>query len=873
MPDLSLWTAGSTAVWREQLGNETIALRHATYPGEADWTDGDPDTLKGIMAQYLGKVAPILGLPNLLTGVDFTAGLTWLPFDLGASDGADPRASFALSRDTDRTVVFLAVEASGEKEPRMVLGSRLGIRIVAHLTSLQPAPSFHVRITSAARSIELRPPAGLHDLTARSFFDFVFAPGTFNTFRTLIRDAVRIAATAPVGIDGVRLLEASDKAALAELYGTLPRPDNDPNGLAYAVTATLIYDPKSKSLQATVETCPLVAHALPVRTRLLTRDPASKAGIGGLVSARPNRSPDRLDDFRDEVTLEGLTPGYGGNTELHDNLDLVKVTKSRLVQRGSDETQTEIVQPAGVRHARTNAFSALSGYERARARFDEHDARPLFETLIAFGLPLYHYRVFTVPPLLIRYRAPIRPGPGKDGKTVNAQVDFYPPDCDLVGRDAWSPAARKPLQVRFALADLKRSTSDREPGGEPLGLAADPRWSWHEYCHVLLAGRTGALELRFAHSMGDALAAITGDPWSKLVDPCQPWLRGCTFPWVYLHRRHDRSVHDGWSWCGRYHRPAQFPPRRSNCLRKGYQSEQILSTSLFRLYQALGGDTVDDGGAPNRPARQYAADYTVYLILRAIGLLSPAFLHQCETADQLVTTLIDADIGTLPSGPGPLHDRVGGWAHKVVRWAFEAQGLYATADPLDIIDAPGRPPLVDIFIDDRRPDSAGDYPRGGYMPVSLDWHAVPGPPRWHASRDAIQVSGDEVRVQVCNRGSLPATYVTVAVWCADWTPSAPPKWNEAGRWTRLSPAGENPPRTVPAWPTTPPVTFGPFTLPPPSGSAQRLILAMASCEADPANIDRSTGLPCATLETPIIDLVAGDNNLGLCLHPVTITTR
>jgi hypothetical protein len=43
----------------------------------------------------------------------------------------------------------------------------------------------------------------------------------------------------------------------------------------------------------------------------------------------------------------------------------------------------------------------------------------------------------------------------------------------------------------------------------------------------------------------------------------------------------------------------------------------------------------------------------------------------------------------------------------------------------------------------------------------------------------------------------------------------------------------------------------------------RFILAAATCRADLANIDQVTGLPCVTGPTPIVDLVAGDNNLGL----------
>jgi hypothetical protein len=466
----------------------------------------------------------------------------------------------------------------------------------------------------------------------------------------------------------------------------------------------------------------------------------------------------------------------------------------------------------------------------------------------------------------VRYRARIRPGPGKDGRTVNAQVTYDPPDDHLVVA-AWKPGSRKPLQVRFGLADVKRSSSRREQ----LGLAADPRWSWHEYSHVLLAAATGALELRFVHSLGDALAAITSDPASALAVPAtlatsaaparHPRMRGLTFPWVYVNRRHDRSVFHGWSWCGRYHRQAQFPAGGRHGRRKGYQSEQILSTSLFRLYRALGGDTSRDADAtPDVAARRRAADYTVYLVLRTIGLLGPAAWVPAETPDQLVSALIDADVGTLPASAGPLRHRVGGWAHKVIRWAFEAQGLYATTDPLAVVDAPGLPPPVDVFIDDRRPATEGAFPRGGYEPVSLDWGATARPPLWHAADDAIAVGrGRVLKVTVRNRGAQDAAGVTVGVWYAHWKSSdpVPPAWNTSA-WKSLA---QPPARTVHAWPAS--ETFVISGLPAPRPRARLLVLAVATCPADRANVDPATHLPTATERTPIVDLVAGDNNLGL----------
>jgi hypothetical protein len=40
-------------------------------------------------------------------------------------------------------------------------------------------------------------------------------------------------------------------------------------------------------------------------------------------------------------------------------------------------------------------------------------------------------------------------------------------------------------------------------------------------------------------------------------------------------------------------------------------------------------------------------------------------------------------------------------------------------------------------------------------------------------------------------------------------------------------------------------------------------MARATCADDRANTDPTTCLPCSRQSTPLIDLIAGDNNLGL----------
>ena len=93
------------------------------------------------------------------------------------------------------------------------------------------------------------------------------------------------------------------------------------------------------------------------------------------------------------------------------------------------------------------------------------------------------------------------------------------------------------LQMHLALGDLSTRArkpwngKDRSPA-EPLGIAADARWIWHEIGHVLLMCSVGELEFRFAHSAGDALAAIVSDPQSTTGSRRRIGAAS-TFPWVF----------------------------------------------------------------------------------------------------------------------------------------------------------------------------------------------------------------------------------------------------------------------------------------------------------------------------------------------------
>ncbi len=67
---------------------------------------------------------------------------------------------------------------------------------------------------------------------------------------------------------------------------------------------------------------------------------------------------------------------------------------------------------------RSHGFGAVSAH---------HQAENFFDRLKRYGLAVEECFPFAELPLLIRYRAGITPGPGKDGRVVNAQVRWIDP--------------------------------------------------------------------------------------------------------------------------------------------------------------------------------------------------------------------------------------------------------------------------------------------------------------------------------------------------------------------------------------------------------------------------------------------------------------
>ena len=308
---------------------------------------------------------------------------------------------------------------------------------------------------------------------------------------------------------------------------------------------------------------PLAVDAGRGRAWVFPRDPASCGEVQGLRDRRPTRDEAILEPYRADERIASVV-----NVPL--DAPALQVLQSRFVidddpnagvkQVRLPATGAEVRPP--IRSNILTAISAFYNFREVFACFDRYKIKPAV------------YFRFADLPLQVAYRSGIRPGPGRDGLTVNARVLPEGWEVDDVGPQPGKPR----LGVHLALANLSRrerapwNRRDRSPV-EYLGIAADPRWIWHEVGHILLMASVGELEFRFAHSAGDALAAIVADPASKLATD-DDTARGATFPWVSLTRRHDRCVSKGWSWSGSQHRALRRLPDARRLRHKGYWSEQ-----------------------------------------------------------------------------------------------------------------------------------------------------------------------------------------------------------------------------------------------------------------------------------------------------------
>jgi hypothetical protein len=891
-PDQPKWVPGPFAIERDAAHDPeyrepaSVAARHPTAPfvRHLDLRGDTPAALQGFALEYLRQVKPrVLGLLDEGRKAVFETWLTaldprssshpdprfgWLPLVSPAEGFSHPMVSYRFARRDETTLVLLASERVGvEPRSQEFLGSGFGLRVVGHLRKMEgPAPYLELRISGLTASFPfgsagtygtmgLDPGVLTRKLLGEKLAEKAEAIKTrldlWRPVFTRMRLHGDLAKTIRFELHGSSFDYASEGSSASHRgRGTLP--------FAFYVKGAMAKDGRITEL-AMLERVPLVAYA----ARAFLQDPASQGAAKTARERRPTRGDSTLGEYLGDPPPLATAP--------------FEVRTGRLVRPPRPNTEPKR-PPASL--VRSNDFGEI-GARTNLGRF--------FARLERYGIdPKAYFRLGRLRVVAVT-RSGIRPGPGKDGNTVNARVTLGPWGKDFYD-DAIESDDRPEIHVHLALADLSTRSRARRTGDDPvaaesLGIAADPRWFWHEIGHVLLAAGVGELEFRFAHSPGDALAAIASDPCSQLVDGPA---RGATFPWVFIPRRHDRCAAHGWSWSGAMHRPARlraFPDRMAF---KGYWSEQILSSSLFRLYRVLGGDAVlvDSLGkhVPDSLAREAAADYVLYLVIKAIGLLGYAGAVPADRPDHFVSALIDADIGTetlsstvpelrIGSTPTSTFVRVGGCAHKVIRWAFEAQGLYAPAG--EFRNGAGEPPLVDIYIaDGRRSEETSGYTTtrygpGSYVPVPLGW-TPPGegnPPPWHAAPAAITVEPGGVFVTVGNRGSETATNVEVKLWARKCPGPGAPEWDPApGVWAECATPAPAPQEVAPDKRGQPPTRFGPFEVPATVGRPC-VVLAVATCTDDRANTDAVTLLPCSRRPVPLADLVASDNNLGLRYLP------
>jgi hypothetical protein len=428
-------------------------------------------------------------------------------------------------------------------------------------------------------------------------------------------------------------------------------------------------------------------------------DPITKTGTTAPDSGSNNAT---LNPLRDDVLLQNLDAPIAGTQHLSGAF--AEVTQ---VEGDNIASPTQLTGVDFDYSARTNNFASVSGYF--------HTDR-IFRTMQDLGFNVSTYMSNTVFPIPVDIRC---------FNIVNAH-------CVGDGMGGIGHAGY--------------GVMDTSLPGDALGRSCDPRVHLHEVLgHGILYEAVDSANMGFTHSAGDSLSLIYFDPDShcKGVDGTplgKPGdLRFTYVPWhPTLDRRCDRNVADGWAWNGSH-------------ADGGYGSEEILATTLFRFYRSIGGDS------PYLGRRQFASRMSMYLIMRAIGDLTPATNPQY--ARDFASALMSADALNWTS-----EGVFGGAYHKVFRWTFEKQGEYQTplvvnGGPLDgQITTAGDPPDVDVYIDDGR---HGEYP---FQPVH--WHTTTiwnrrAPDGIDAHQEPELGSTNYAYVKVKNRGTQRAHNVVV----------------------------------------------------------------------------------------------------------------
>lgn len=822
--------------------------------------------------------------------------MQWMPIwpalrlkagDTYKPDGPNPTlASWNLSRNPGYAlpapVVLVAAETYTEDQPRVSHGFGLripmqidqvgaGLRIVIRSLTAELPRDGELSLTEFMKT--LRPNrrkafrAGLSQYIDRAINSDKAQAITANAAlidpSTYLVDELRFSAGLRDDGRGEFQIKTVGKARRSS---RLPRQDS-----VHVVSAFAFdfdpdkFDPRSGPDLRPVdtETEPLTTHAAPGAAEVFKVPPPDWFDVADPDAdysyrlRRPGRVDPILERYREEEDLENPVPpgdvialeGPGYRVRLCP--EIVHADKD---QPGEVKTVTLPGGPVPV--PRRDDFSAISAFTNSRLFFD---------MLTDFGIDPTTFAVRAKRDVQIFYRSGIQPGGGGDGRTINAQVTF---DCK-------DRTELPEINMRLALAELTRWDRDLtlppdERWAEPLSIGISGRWMLHEFGHYILAARIGQLEFDFAHSAGDAMAAVFYDPMSRLADTrggVSKNFRGYTFPFVFAPRRHDRNALMGWAWYGALNRSAlDAEPGECNH-NKAYLTEQILSTTIFRLYLALGGDT-QVNSAPDRYVRGRASHMTLFLLIKAIE----SFASSPSTAEALELAM--EDVGLNMTAPLLIDGGPDAWepalTHKVVRWAFESQGMFP-ADPVEVLNGPGTAPPVDVYMRNRRPATVNtgagdlDYGPGSYVPVSLDW-----------GEEALWLLDPDRPVVLGNRGADPAQAVTVRAWVGVVTGTpGDPGWDLGNNITWTQAFAKRQIRKINGESAR---RFNPLIgliKAQKISSGIEVVLIEISCPDDRANTDPAALLPAAiadgngglsdlpTVPRQLTDLVACDNNLGL----------
>ncbi len=516
---------------------------------------------------------------------------------------------------------------------------------------------------------------------------------------------------------------------------------------------------------------------------------ADPATLGGPTANAGNAA---LNRWRSPVRLEGLAGPVDGTQALSGS----RVTVADV----STPKVAPPTRPAGKDfkyHARSNDFAAVNAY---------YNVDRIFRLVEDLGFPIADYFPGTTFPSRVDHRGHFDKSRPR-GNEINAHCagNTFGTGIDY---------------TIFALAD----TGDQK---NPIGIAGDWRIALHELLgHGVLYNHIGNARFKFAHSAGDSFAAILNDPGSKAKDRCD------TFPWLIgvEKRRHDRTAGAGWGWNGKI----GLNPFDDTLDSMGYSNEQILSSTMFRFYRAIGGD------ASALADKRFAARMTCHLLLAAIGSLTVA--TSPRDAAHFAAALSKADAADWPA-----QRFSGGAYHKVIRWAFEKQGLYQDADEPTPNNKEGLPPPIDVYIEDGR--------HGEYRYQSNYWSC---PAIWNRRRNDHGTAHETPQagvtnyayVKIKNRGLQKATKVVVRAFHAPATAklSFPAGWQPMRTAQRA--AADVPPRSSAE------IVVGPFAWVP--KRRQEAMLMVVSAAGDPSNLDNFTSAD----SIPNWRLVPNDNNIA-----------